>query len=100
MQKNYLIPTWRNLARNKLFSGINLFGLAIGLGCFLLITLYVLDELSYDRFNVNADRIYRVTMDARWGGSDLHIAQASHIMGPIMQKEFPGAEDFTRIYTY
>ncbi|HXB10189.1 MAG TPA: ABC transporter permease [Puia sp.] len=100
MLKNYLLTTWRNLSRNKLFSGINLFGLAIGLGCFLLITIYVLDELSYDRFNTNADRIYRVTMDAHWGGADLHIAQSSDIMGPVIKKEFPGVEEVTRIYTY
>src|SRR5258708_6519284 len=100
MLKNYLITTWRNLSRNKLFSGINIFGLAIGLGCFLLIALYVLDELSYDRGNVNADRIYRVTLDAHWGGADLHLAQAADVTGPIMKKEFPGVEEFTRIYNY
>jgi len=81
MLKNYLLTAWRNLARSKLFSGINLFGLAIGLGCFLLIALYVLDELSYDRWNSNAGRIYRVTLDARWGGADLRLAQAPDIMG-------------------
>ncbi|HVU98649.1 MAG TPA: hypothetical protein VHE34_25680 [Puia sp.] len=58
MLKNYLLTAWRNLTRSKLFPGINLFGLAIGLGCFLLIALYVLDELSYDRWNTNANRIY------------------------------------------
>ena len=100
MLKNYLLTAWRNLTRSKLFSGINLFGLAIGLGCFLLIALYVLDELSYDRWNTNADRIYRVTLDARWGGADLHMAQASDIMGPVMKKEFTGVEEFTRIYNY
>ena len=100
MLKNYLVTAWRNLTRSKLFSGINLFGLAIGLGCFLLITLYVLDELSYDKWNTNAGRIYRVTTDARWGGADLHMAQTPDIMGPVMKKEFPGVEEFTRIYNY
>jgi len=100
MLKNYLVTTWRNLSRNKLFSGINLLGLAIGLGCFLLIALYVLDELSYDRYNAKADRIYRVALDARWGGADLHMAQSSDIMGPAMKKEFAGVEEMTRIYNY
>jgi len=100
MLKNYLITAWRNLTRSKLFSGINVLGLAIGLGCFLLIALYVLDELSYDKWNANAARIYRVSMDARWGGADLHFAQMPDIMGPVMKKEFPGVEEFTRIYNY
>lgn len=100
MLKNYLVTTWRNLTRSKLFSGINLLGLAIGLGCFLLITLYVLDELSYDKWNPNAGRIYRITVDAHWGGADLHMAQTPDIMGPVMKREFPGVEEFTRIYNY
>jgi putative ABC transport system permease protein len=100
MLKNYLLTTWRNLSRNKLFSGINLLGLAIGLACFLLIALYVLDELGYDRFNQSADRIYRVTVDAHWGGADLHMAQTPDMMGPVMKREFPGVEEYTRIYNY
>jgi putative ABC transport system permease protein len=100
MLNNYFIVTWRNLTRSKLFSGINLFGLATGLGCFLLITLYVIDELSYDKWNPNAGRIYRPTTDARWGGADLKMSQAPDPMGPVMKKEFPGVEEFTRIYSY
>ncbi|HEY4335831.1 MAG TPA: ABC transporter permease, partial [Puia sp.] len=100
MLKNYLLTAWRNLTRSKLFSGINILGLAIGLGCFLLIALYVLDELSFDRFNTNAGSIYRVTVDARWGGADLHMAQTPDLMGPVMKKEFPGVQDYTRIYNY
>jgi len=98
--KNHLLTAWRNLTRSKLFSGINILGLAIGLGCFLLIALYVLDELSYDRYNGEADRIYRITVDAHWGGADLRLAQAPDIMGPVMKREFPGVEEFTRIYNY
>jgi putative ABC transport system permease protein len=100
MLKNYLLTTWRNLRRNKLFSVINLLGLAIGLGCFLLITLYVLDELSYDRFNANADRIFRVSADAHWGGADLHLSETPDVLGPAMKQDFPGVEEFTRIYAH
>src|SRR5262245_18542247 len=100
MLKKYLVTIWRNLTRSKLFSGINLLGLAIGLACFLLIALYVVDELSYDQFNRDAGRIYRVALDARWGGADIHMAQASDIMGPVMKKEFTGVEEVTRIYNY
>lgn len=98
MLKNYLLTTWRNLSRNKLFSGINLLGLAIGLACFLLISLYVLDELSFDRFNANADRIYRVSADGRWGGQDLHMSETPDVLGPAVKKDFPGVEQYTRIY--
>ena len=57
MIKNYVKIAWRNLVKNKAYSFINITGLAIGLSCFLLIALYVMDELSYDRFYPNADRI-------------------------------------------
>lgn len=61
MLKNYLKVTLRTLWKNKVFSVINISGLAIGITTCILITLYVLDELSYDKFHTNADRIYRLT---------------------------------------
>lgn len=57
MIKHYLIITWRNLSRYKLYTGLNMLGLTIGFTCCLLITLYVREELNYDRYNKNADRI-------------------------------------------
>ncbi|HMI61164.1 MAG TPA: ABC transporter permease [Puia sp.] len=98
MIKNYLTTTWRNLYRNKLFSLINILGLAIGLACFLLISLYVLDETSYDKFNVKADRIFRVQSDGRWGGQDLHMTETPDVLGPAAKKDFPGVEESTRLY--
>jgi putative ABC transport system permease protein len=65
MLKNYLKVAWRSLLRNRTFSVINITGLAIGLGCFLSIALYVLDELSFDRYYDKAGNIYRINMDAR-----------------------------------
>ena len=70
MLRNYLKIAWRNLVNNKTFSFINIVGLAIGLACFILIALYVLDELSFDRHNRKADRIYRVNSDIKFGGTD------------------------------
>ena len=67
MLKTYLKIAWRNLLRNRTFSFINITGLSIGLGCFLLIALYVLDELSYDRYYNKAGNIYRINEDARLG---------------------------------
>ena len=61
MLKNYFKIALRNLLNNKTYSLINISGLAIGIACFMLIYLFVKDELSYDRFNSKADRIYRLT---------------------------------------
>ena len=63
MFKNYLKVALRNLWKNKAFSAINIIGLAAGLAVCLLIVLYVIDELSYDKYNANADRIYRLDAD-------------------------------------
>ena len=66
MFKNYFIIALRNLRKQKGYSIINIFGLAIGLATCLLITLYVTDELSYDRYVANANRIYRINTDIRF----------------------------------
>ena len=61
MLKNYFKIAFRNLTKYKVISSINLFGLTVGLTCCLLILAYIINELSYDKYNTNADRIYRVT---------------------------------------
>lgn len=98
MIKNYLKIAWRNLVKNKTFSIINITGLAIGLSCFLLIALYVLDELSYDRFNEKASKIYRINSDIRFGGGDLKLPVASDMMGQVLKKDYPEVEQYTRLY--
>lgn len=98
MLKNYLKIAWRNLLKNKTFSIINISGLAIGLSCFLLIALYVLDEVSFDRFHEKADRIYRIHSDIRMGGSDLKLAVASDPMGATLKKDYPQVEEYVRLY--
>lgn len=98
MFKNYLKVAFRNLGKNKMFSLINIVGLAIGLCCFLLIAVYVLDELSYDRFYKNANRIYRINADIRFGGNELHIPETSDMMGASLKKDYPEIEEYTRIY--
>jgi putative ABC transport system permease protein len=98
MLKNYLKVAWRSLLRNRTFSVINITGLVIGLGCFLLIALYVLDELSFDHYYDKAGNIYRINMDARWGGQELRVAETSDMMGPILKKDYPEIQDYTRLY--
>ncbi len=100
MFKNYFKIAWRNLRKNKAFSVINITGLAIGLSCFLLIALYVMNELSYDRFFPNSGRIYRINTDLRFGGADLHMPLASDMMGQLLEKDYPQVEQYTRIYTF
>ncbi|HEY2725731.1 MAG TPA: ABC transporter permease, partial [Parafilimonas sp.] len=69
MFKNYFKIAWRNLTRNKFYTSINIIGLAIGLATCLLILLYVLDELNYDKYNVNANRIYRINNEIKFGNN-------------------------------
>ena len=98
MLKNYLLIAWRNVLKNKTFSFINITGLAIGLACFLLIALFVLDELSYDKFNEKADRIYRVNARIKFGGADISYPLSSDMMGQVLKKDYPEVEDYVRIY--
>jgi putative ABC transport system permease protein len=98
MIRNYLKTAWRNLLKNKVFSLINIVGLATGLTCFILITLYVSDEISYDRYNDKADRIYRINSFIKLGGPELRLAVTSDPMGATMKKDFPQVEEFVRFY--
>ena len=98
MLKYYFKIALRNLWRQKGFSAINIVGLAMGLACFIMIALYVTDELSYDKYNEKADRIYRINSDIRFGGSDLNMAVSADPMGAILKKDYPQVEEFTRLY--
>src|SRR5215203_5417377 len=98
MYRNFIKIAWRNLLKNKMFSIINVAGLAIGLSCFMLIALYVLSELSYDRFYKASNRIYRINSDVRFGGSDLHLPVSSDIMGATLAKDYPQVEQYTRVF--
>jgi putative ABC transport system permease protein len=99
MFKNYLTIAIRNLWKNKGLSFINIFGLASGMACSLLIFLFVTDELSYDRFNKDADRIYRVVKDfVNADGSRLPDATTPPAAAPAIQKEIPGIENVTRVF--
>ena len=100
MLKNYLRVALRNLKRYKTFSFINIIGLAVGTACCILIFLYVSDELSYDKFNVNADRIYRVYLQARIHNSDLNTATAPAPMGAAMLENIPEVENYTRVRNF
>jgi putative ABC transport system permease protein len=99
MLRNYLKTAFRNLWRNKGFSAINILGLAIGLATCLLILIYVADELSYDRWNVNADRIYRIDNDVKFGGNSMSLAVAPAPAGPTFLRDYPDVEKEVRFRT-
>ena len=79
MIKNYLRSAFRNIKRNPFISFINIFGLTVGLTCCLLIVTYVINERSYDKFNKNADDIYRVTRTfySDQGAERLHLGSVA-----------------------
>ncbi len=98
MFRNYLKIALRNLWKQKAFSAINIIGLAVGLCCFLLISMYVLDEVSFDKYNQKAERIYRINSDILFGGNALHLPVTSDVMGATLKKDYPQVEEYTRIY--
>ena len=97
MFKNYLKVALRNLWKNKAFSAINIIGLATGLAVCLLIVLYVKDELSYDKYNVNADRIYRLDADIYFNNTQATFAVAPDPLAPALVKDFPEIEQMARV---
>ena len=100
MFKNYFKTAFRNLSRNKFYTSINIIGLAVGLATCLLIFLYVTDELSYDKYNVNADRIYRVNNEIKFNGNYLDLAQVPALMGLTMLRELPEVQQYVRMSWY
>ncbi|MEO9868881.1 ABC transporter permease [Ekhidna sp.] len=97
MLKNYFNVALRNLFKHKFYSFINILGLSIGLTCFLMISLYVVDELSYDKFHSDAERIYRMDFSGNINGSEFITALSSAPAGPTMPQEFPEVEESTRL---
>lgn len=99
MFKSYLKTTLRSIKKHVGYSLINIMGLAIGMACCILILLFVFDELSYDKFHENHDRIYRVTR--QWFNEDgvvsLHLGQVAPPIGPLLENDFPEIVHAVRI---
>jgi putative ABC transport system permease protein len=94
---SYIKIALRNVVRQKLYSGINILGLAIGVAACIIILLYVQDELSYDRWNKKVDRIYRVVVQGAIGGSEFNMALSTPPLAATLIEEFPEVEDAGRI---
>ena len=100
MFKNYFKTAFRNLTKNRFYTLINVAGLAIGLATCLLIFLYVMDEVSYDKYNVKAERIYRVNNEIKFNGNYLDLAQTPALMGATLLREMPQVEQYARMSWY
>jgi putative ABC transport system permease protein len=96
MLQSYFKIAIRNLAKHKLYSAVNIAGLTVALTACLLIGLYVWNELRYDRFHANADRIARVTMEYSNAGSVNNTAVTGTRVGPEFKRRFPEIESFSR----
>src|SRR5436309_12346655 len=92
MFKNYFITAYRNFWRNKSFSVINVLGLSIGISASLIIFFIVYYEFSYDKFEKDSDRIYRVVLDAKFDGAEGHSAAVHAPLAGAIQKEVTGVE--------
>lgn len=91
MFKNYFTIAIRNLLRYRVFSLINILGLAIGMTAFFLIFQYVTFEKSYDRWNTKADRIYRVVPDVSTPSeTNRTMGRCTAAVAPALKKDFPG----------
>jgi putative ABC transport system permease protein len=98
MVKIFLRIAWRNMLRNKTTSLINVVGLATGIACVILISLYVHDETGYDTFFKNAKRIYQVDLDAMMGGQGGFLSNTPPPVGAALQRSFPEIQAYTRFY--
>ena len=96
MFRNYLKTAWRNLARYKAYSAINISGLAIGLAVCMLIVLYVGHESSYDQFHKNADRIYWIQTKLKLGSDSVFIPYLNYSAAPMVSQREPSVESFVR----
>src|SRR5688500_6523409 len=98
MIKHYLKIAFRNLAQQKVLTGINIFGLSIGIACFSLFLLYAVHEFSYDRFHTNGDRIYRIVdwwqCEGREPGGSGSVCTP---VAPAMKKDLPDVEYAVRL---
>ncbi len=97
MLKNYVKIALRSLLKDKIFSGINILGLALGLGCCILISLYTLDELSYDRHHRDPENLYRVATEIISPERHMKIATSPAPLAPALKRDLPEVEAAVRV---
>ncbi len=100
MIKNYLLIAFRNARRNRAYTLINLLGLSIGIASSLMILLFVVDEVSFDRHNEHFREIHRIYVKGKIQGNEIEAALCNAPMGATLKADFPEVVDFTRLFTF
>ena len=98
MITTYFKPAWRNMLHNRTSSLINISGLSIGIACALLIAIFIKNELSYDRFHRDANRIFQVTLNGNMDGQEFWAGNTPPPVGAALTSNMPEVESFTRFY--
>ncbi|MEO8150786.1 MAG: ABC transporter permease [Bacteroidia bacterium] len=99
MFTNHIKIAWRNISRNKANSFINIAGLAIGIGSVILILFYVQDELKYDRYFKQSDKIFQVNINGNMDGNEFWTGNTPPTIGAALVNAFPEIESYVRIYS-
>ena len=97
MLNNLIKYSIRSFKRQRAYIIINVLGLSIGIACSLLITLFIINEAGYDKYNIKKDRIFRLVLNGKIGGQEITAASTAAIIGPTMATDFPEIEDFLRM---
>ena len=99
MFKNYIKIAWRSLKKQAFFTFLNTFGLAIGMAGALLISLYIYDEMNYNQMFADADRIYRIDTDIKFGGAEMKASEAAPPMAAALKRDYSEVESTVRFRT-
>ncbi len=94
---NYLKLTIRNIKKYKIYSFINIAGLVIGLTAAIVISIYIFNEISYDKYHENAERIFRIGTFGEFGGSGFTLGSTNFVAGPTLKRDYPEVENSVRL---
>ena len=97
MFRNYFQIAVRNMKRDKIFSIINIAGLAVGITCFIVLSLYIVYELNYDKYNKNSDQIYRVYVHSNINNVESNNSKTAAPLGRELKRDFPEVLNYARI---
>lgn len=98
MFKNYLKIAYRNLIKQKAYSFINIFGLALGLSTCILVGLYIYQEFQYDNYHQNKDRVFRISTETTFPGGTSYNAETPALLAPTLKLNYPEIDEITRVY--
>ena len=98
MLNNYIKSSYRSLLKNKVYGAINILGLTVGITCCLLISLYVRDEVSYDKFFKDSERIYRVALERKYPTNTRYFGSSPVNMAPTLKENYPEIEEAGRLH--